>query len=343
MVDFSQFRVDLETPQPNGRRGEAPRSAFTKYNDFVAAVSRIGPAVGTPGYWPLRSSIPAGQIPQDGQTILRATYPDLTAIVMAGTLPVVDEGTWQSDPTQRGKYTLGNGSTTIRVPDLNGKSPGSLGAVVWRGDGAMSAGVGGLIQRDALQAHSHQINIKTSTGGTGQPFGQSDYGLGTGGQYGTEGVLGGARQDAETRMLNVTGVWTVHAFGAVVNPGSVDAAQLATDYAVLNATVQTLNGQMLQAYGVGQTFLDVSGSRSIGTTYTNTTSRPIHVYFAITAIGGLANARIKLDGTEVASVFTPPDGSLNGSVISVNASIPPGKSYSVIVYNSSGPSWREYR
>lgn len=41
MVDFSQFRVDLETPQPNGRRGEAPRSAFTKYNDLVGQMQSL--------------------------------------------------------------------------------------------------------------------------------------------------------------------------------------------------------------------------------------------------------------------------------------------------------------
>jgi len=53
-----------------------------------------------------------------------------------------------------------------------------------------------------------------------------------------------ARTSTETRPLNVSGVWTVQAFGAVTNPGSVDAAQLASDYAALNAALQTLNGQL---------------------------------------------------------------------------------------------------
>lgn len=35
MTDLSLYKVDLDTPQPNGRKGESPRSAFTKYNDLV--------------------------------------------------------------------------------------------------------------------------------------------------------------------------------------------------------------------------------------------------------------------------------------------------------------------
>jgi len=220
-----------------------------------------GPAVGTPDWWPLRSSIPAGQIPQDGQTVSRATYPDLAAMVIAGTLPVVAEATWQSDPTQRGKYTLGNGSTTIRLPDLNGKSSGTLGAVFLRGDGALSAGTGGVIQRDALQNITGSfVGRPGGAAGQGGPLiggsGALAYTIQTSGSAATGMPATGtalqgdvvtfdasrvARTAAETRSLNATGVWTVHAFGAVVNPGSVDAAQLASDLAALQAAFQALS------------------------------------------------------------------------------------------------------
>lgn len=201
---------------------------------------RAGHPVGTPQWWPMRSTVPAGQIPLDGQTISRTAFPELTAMVVAGMLPVVAEATWQGSHLERGKYTLGDGTSTIRVPDLNGKSPGSRGAVVLRGDGHLSAAVNGLIQQDAIQSHGHLINIKSGPGVSGQAFGQSDYGIGIGSQYGTEGFLNGGRQDIETRALNVTGVWTVHAFGTVVNPGSVDAGQLASDLAALGADFQSL-------------------------------------------------------------------------------------------------------
>ncbi|MGG2424917.1 hypothetical protein ACQV88_25950, partial [Ralstonia pseudosolanacearum] len=47
--------------------------------------------VGAVAWWPLRASIPAGRIPADGQTISRATFPDLASMVAAGTVPVVSE------------------------------------------------------------------------------------------------------------------------------------------------------------------------------------------------------------------------------------------------------------
>lgn len=38
MPDLSAYRVDLDTPQPNGGRGESPRAAFTKYNGALDAL-----------------------------------------------------------------------------------------------------------------------------------------------------------------------------------------------------------------------------------------------------------------------------------------------------------------
>lgn len=212
-----------------------------------------GRPVGTPDWWPQRSSIPSGQIPLDGQTVSRATFPDLTALVVAGHVPVVSESDWSADPTKRGAYTLGDGSTTIRVPDFNGKSAGALGAVFRRGDGAMSAGTEGLIQRDAFQGHTF--------GTPGAPlgtYGVNANGLNPGGlsvaamrgdnasaaPIMTNGANGTPRIASETRSLNVAGVWTVHAFGAVVNPGSVDAAQLASDYATLSGSFQSSKSKL---------------------------------------------------------------------------------------------------
>ncbi|ENM3720991.1 hypothetical protein Q3S85_000674 [Vibrio cholerae] len=38
MPDLSIYKVNLDTPQPDGRKGESPRAAFTKYNDLVKAL-----------------------------------------------------------------------------------------------------------------------------------------------------------------------------------------------------------------------------------------------------------------------------------------------------------------
>ncbi|MFY3603265.1 phage tail protein [Achromobacter xylosoxidans] len=201
--------------------------------------------VGAVAWWPLRASIPAGRIPADGQTISRATFPDLAAMVAAGTVPVATESDWLADPRNRGCYTAGDGSTTIRVPDLNGRSTGSLGRVFLSGDGTDSNGAWGVIQRDQFQKHHHYINLKTASGGA-DVYGTAAYGNGTGSQYSTWGdaiqfnpQVGLPRSGDKTHPQNVTGVWTIQAFGAVTNPGSVDAAQLASDYAALNAAFQT--------------------------------------------------------------------------------------------------------
>ncbi|MBT2965621.1 hypothetical protein [Vibrio anguillarum] len=42
MTDLSLYKVDLDTPQPNGRKGESPRAAFTKYNDLLAHLEAGG-------------------------------------------------------------------------------------------------------------------------------------------------------------------------------------------------------------------------------------------------------------------------------------------------------------
>ncbi|MBB1625816.1 phage tail protein [Achromobacter sp. UMC71] len=210
--------------------------------------------LGFVSWWPSRAAIPAGWAPLDGQTISRATYPDMWASVQAGNFPLVPEATWQSDATARASYTTGDGSTTLRVPDLNGKSSGTLGAVMLRGDGLLSAGTAAVIQRDATQRVVGTVALS---------YGTTQY-AGSGAFYSEEGAAGGstsypynnpnmwlkfdnareARTATETRPLNATGCWVVKLFGVIINPGSADAAQLASDYAELNAQLQSLKGAL---------------------------------------------------------------------------------------------------
>lgn len=221
--------------------------------DAAAGMYRVKSPVpvGAVAWWPLRSSIPAGRLPADGQTVSRATFPDIAAMVAAGTLPVVSEADWLADPLKRGSYTLGDGSTTIRLPDLNGKSGGAVGAVFLRGDGALSGGVNGIVQRDALQNITASVglaygNVQFPSDGafsnTANTAGSSpDYPYSNATQRLTFDASRVARTATETRPTNVAGVWTIQAFGAVTNPGSADAAQLASDYAALSAAFQSLS------------------------------------------------------------------------------------------------------
>lgn len=222
-----------------------------------------GPPAGSVAWWPLRTSIPAGQIPADGQTVSRTTFPDLAAMVTGGKVPVVTEADWLADPLKRGAYTEGDGSATIRLPDLNGKSAGALGALFLRGDGALSAGTHGLIQRDALQNITGSITSRSGPAGSvgaltssigafstavkagpgGISFNPFDSGNGSGDVTSFDASRV-ARTAVETRPQNVTGAWTIQAFGAVTNPGAADAAQLASDYATLNAAFQSFAGSI---------------------------------------------------------------------------------------------------
>jgi len=205
--------------------------------------------VGAVAWWPLRASIPAGRIPADGQTISRATFPDIAAMVAAGTVPVVSEADWLADPLKRGCYTLGDGSTTIRVPDYNGKSAGSLGVVFPSGDGLDSPGTAGLIQLDAFQGFRVGLTETTPLGHYGinasslNPGGLSVAALRAditlAATVISDGVNGTPRVSNKTRPQSVTGVWTIQAFGAITNPGSADAAQLASDLATLQAAFQS--------------------------------------------------------------------------------------------------------
>lgn len=217
-------------------------------------VQRSSVAVASVAWWPLRTSIPAGQIPADGQTVSRATFPDLAAMVTGGKVPVVTEAEWLADPLKRGSYTVGDGSTTIRLPDFNGQSSGSLGALFQRGDGLLSSGTNGLIQRDALQNITGRVLYSVNPGSMANGEGALQISHGGVGVY-ASGASGSsysfnfdasrvARTANETRPVNVSGVWTIQAFGAITNPGSADAAQLASDYAALNAAFQALNASL---------------------------------------------------------------------------------------------------
>jgi len=196
-------------------------------------------------WWPQRSAVPAGYVVADGQTISRATYPDAWVGIQAGNVPTVAEATWQSTAAERGKYTTGDGSSTFRLPDYNGKFSGSLGAVFLRGDGVLSAEIAGVIQIDELRAHSHTFGVGTTDGAAGV----ADSSRAQTGTISTDSTGGN-----ETRPLNVTGCWVIKLFGAVTEVGSANAAQLASDYANLAGRVSTAESKVaaLEA-GIKQT------------------------------------------------------------------------------------------
>lgn len=152
---------------------------------------------GVAQWFPSRAAIEGDWIPADGQLLARALVPRLVAKL--GSLPVVTDVNWIGTPANRGSYSSGNGATTIRVPDYNGKY-GTDVSVFLRGDGG-NAAAAGIIQPSAVEAHTHSTPTSQGTHYTGAGPSQ----VGPSNNDGVTGSTGGN----ETRPVNVAGVWCI--------------------------------------------------------------------------------------------------------------------------------------
>ena len=183
-----------------------------------------------------RAFIPAFEVVSDGQLLNRADYPDLWAY--AQLLSPIEDSLWLSSTAQRGKYSLGNGTTTFRVPDRNGVQSGSVPGLFGRGDGGDSA-LNGIVRSNAAPniTGSAGISISTlydtaATTGTGAivqaPVIIPGFRLGTEGATSLNYRSGlnidaslsnpsyGRDSTAEVRPNAFTGVWTIRANGGFV-------------------------------------------------------------------------------------------------------------------------------
>jgi hypothetical protein len=120
---------------------------------------------------------------------------------------------------------------------------------------------------------------------------------------------------------------------------TIDASQL-----VAASVTATQLATAVQPVGVGQTWQNVTGSRALGTTYTNSTGRPIQV----NAWGdGNAfqdrNIQLIVNGVLVDASMAS-EGSSGGGVGNVSAIVPSGATY-VVSFNIDGvlQGWIELR
>ena len=127
------------------------------------------------------------------------------------------------------------------------------------------------------------------------------------------GALGEVTVDTTNKTLRVHDGSTVGGIRlATVTGGLVPAAQLPAattstqGVVVLNNTLTSTNtnqaltaaqGKVLndQAFGVGQTWTALTGSRVIGTTYTNSTGKPIQVCMSV----DINNAHFFINGVDM--------------------------------------------
>ena len=226
---------------------------LAQFNDIVDRMNSVAVAqVGSFEVHNSRTYAKPGTVYADGQLLNRNQFPTLVEELLAGHLPVVSDEVWLSDPSKRGCYTLGNGTTNFRVPDLNGVYTGSIKAPVLRGDGGLTIGdvqasgvpnAKGLIEGNSILGRVNPDNtqgiINTSPtnplnvrrGSYANEYGQSNAHT----DYGSALDLDLSRAHKvyrngldEVRVNSVVIVWVVRTHGVVNNPGSVDAAVLAS-------------------------------------------------------------------------------------------------------------------
>lgn len=266
------------------------KTAADKLEDFNTLTDRINSVavsqVGHPEFGVSRKVVKPGTVFADGQLLSRAVFPVLWAIVNAsvtsGELPVCTEAEWQSQPAMRGCYTLGTDITNFRVPDYNGVTAGSIKAPSFRGDGGGVGNSGFTIGR--VQASSLP-NIRgriASRDGAGYQFLADELSEVSGafeveGFKSKQGINGDTGSPAwgysalnfearrssevyadgmtEARVNSNVVVWVIRTHGVVNNPGSVDAAVLASRVEQVYTELNTrINNDIIARMKSGQRY-----------------------------------------------------------------------------------------
>lgn len=81
----------------------------------------------------------------------------------------------------------------------------------------------------------------------------------------------------------------------------VNAINFSSTGAITDKDGNTINSPI----GVGQTWQDVSASRTSGTTYTNSTGKPIMVMLGATAVSGTPNLTVTVGGVQIINFGFP--------------------------------------
>lgn len=305
-----------------------------------------------------RAYIPDGELPLDGYTYNRSDYPELWAMVQSGYCGrVVTDAQWLlASGLNRACYSSGDGSTTFRLPDLNGIQTNSFKSPVLRGDGYAASGTA---LGDAIRNITGAITVYTSIDhneATGA-FTLSD-GAGTGESYKFAGSRPKFEFNAsntvptadENRPNSAFGVYLVTAKGSTATPPSSGKYPTLTgsntwtanqkivgNLEVINLVVSGTNN--LPLLGYDQTWQDVTASRALSTTYTNSTGKPIVIHVNTVSSSGSTTAVLTVDDVVVSSMRQDGDGACN---IGITMIIPVGATYS-LASNVSILKWSELR
>lgn len=139
---------------------------------------------------------PAGFVKANGQLLSRTQYPLLWAYAQSSGILALNDAI-RTD----GQYTVGDGSTTFRVPDYRGEFLRCLDE--GKGKDTSPNRVAGSDQLDAFQGHEHEFYDLRNGGGGGYPgAGSVDWTRNTQGIANKSG-FGTARVSTETRPRNI--------------------------------------------------------------------------------------------------------------------------------------------
>jgi hypothetical protein len=176
----------------------------------------------------------------------------------------------------------------------------------------------------------------------------------TGNTTGTH--IGNVTGNVSGTASNVTGIVAIANGGTNANNaasartnlglGSI-ATQNSNSVNITGGTITGVAG-VGEGIGVGQTYQDVSASRALGTTYTNSTGKPIVVNMRVSTTGGgnVITMTVTVNGIVIQALVHQFASSTN-NVDNVNFIVPNGQTYSVAATSNGGgiasKTWIELR
>ena len=220
-----------------------------------------------------RAYIQPYEVVSDGQLLNRADWPELWAY--AQMLSPISDAEWLADPHERGKYSVGDGQTTFRVPDRNGVQSGSIKGLFGRGDGGVVSNIGRANESSApnLTAYFRTVtstSIIENDGASG-----AGYPSETNQKYANlnaivenasvtnyprrwnfdasrqSSVYGRYGNTEEITTNNFTGVWVIRASGGFV-AANTSWSVVNSDSTRPNASTLASSGKVLSQYKIGE-------------------------------------------------------------------------------------------
>lgn len=302
-----------------------------------------------------RAFIQPYEVVSDGQLLNRADWPELWAY--AQMLTPITDAEWLADHTKRGKYSLGNGTTTFRVPDRNGVQSGSIGALFARGDGGSSSN-NGIVYKAAVPNITGKAKVSGGSGGLDAGEGSLLTNDGSGNAYGpigtvsvssrlhldasvSDSVYGRNAIKDDVLPRNFVGVWVIRASGGFV-AANTSWSVINGDTALPSNNTSIKGGQIISDYqvaGVSECKAMLQAVGTVGTAYSaritvfnktrnNTANFDMRDDGSMNVPGTLTSVGLNVTGAsnllDCRKITFGSGGIINGEIASINSYSPGG-------------------